>query len=348
MNDGNDLLRSILRTSQQRPVASSPQSSFLLPFLPPIKPAISPVQSAFLRLKKNLELNDSFQETITQNHTAVREALERFGLKTKLIGSLQRDTKIQPRPDDQFDIDILVEMGSFYGWTTPGFGTSPKDAISTLKALLSQNKVYKSMNPKEDEPTVLFRYENGVKVELVPAYVDRIGYSPNGVRHFPVGRAYWVSKNGIWELADYDYDAEYISTKNRECNGWLIPTIKMLKAMKRIHFPEMSSIYLEILAVEIISFRITLRKILGLNISYPDLIREFFNGITPVSISAFKKIPNSHTPGISLNFLSYLRIPNTFEAIRALCNGIHSLDQNNQLKYWKYLFGDPFTLEDTE
>ena len=71
----------------------------------------------FSKLKQNLEPNPSFDQTIQTRHAAVRSALENKGAAikdTKLIGSLQRKTRIQPRIGEKFDIDILVVLGKFY------------------------------------------------------------------------------------------------------------------------------------------------------------------------------------------------------------------------------------------
>jgi Second Messenger Oligonucleotide or Dinucleotide Synthetase domain len=73
----------------------------------------------FLKLKTNLELTPSFDQVVQTRHAAVQSALENTGAairEMKLIGSLQRQTRIQPRQNDPFDINILVVLGSFYNW----------------------------------------------------------------------------------------------------------------------------------------------------------------------------------------------------------------------------------------
>ena len=60
----------------------------------------------FLKLKENLELSPSFDQIVQVRHSAVRSALENKAAAirdTKLIGSLQRKTRIQPRQGEQFD-----------------------------------------------------------------------------------------------------------------------------------------------------------------------------------------------------------------------------------------------------
>ncbi len=63
------------------------------------------INSALQNLKTKLELNPSFNTIIQQKHNAVRSVVENkiSGARTKLIGSLQKNTRIQPKTDDLFD-----------------------------------------------------------------------------------------------------------------------------------------------------------------------------------------------------------------------------------------------------
>ncbi len=136
---------------------------------------------------------------------------------------------------------MLVVLGQFDYWAEPGKGTTKEKAMDSVQEAVKQAERYAKKNPERDNPTVTFTYENGVKVELVPAYVDNIGKKSNGAEHTPKGRAYWVPSRTGWQLADYEYEAEEISKANAACNGMLIPIVKMLKAAKREHFPSMKS-----------------------------------------------------------------------------------------------------------
>lgn len=348
INNKNILVSSLLQdqwSSSHHPTKSFSDLLKAIQSLPPIKP-IAPVKSAFIRLKSNLELSDTFQSTITQHHSSVRNVMEKAGPKTKLIGSLQRKTRIHPRNNDQFDIDILVIMGGFTGWSTAGYGgVLTSDATWHVNHLLSQNGVYRNKNPKTDDPTVLFYYDSDVKVELVPAFLDNVGYSHEGIPHAPIGRAYWVPKDGKWELADYDYDAAYISVMNDFCEDYLIPTIKMLKAIKNIHFPNLNSMYLEILATEIIPSRVSFRKNAGMEVSYPSLITDFFNIASNYKFFFAKQLPGSLTPPISPDISTSINLPIKFKKISTYISEISRLSQTDQLIYWKKLFGEHFTLE---
>ena len=134
------------------------------------------------------------------------------------------------------------------------------------------------MGPKVDEPAIVFDYKDGIKIELVPAYEDLIGFCPDSTSCYPAGRGYLGSQRGKVVHTDYDYDAEQITTFNKLSDGYLIPTIKMLKAIKRRFFPKMKSFHLEVLATRVIPRLILLCKQKGYTISYHELVASFSAG----------------------------------------------------------------------
>jgi hypothetical protein len=192
----------------------------------------------FLKLKSNLELNPELEKTISARHNAVRDYLKNNNPEvkdTKLIGSLQRRTRIHPGKEGKIDIDILVIMGEFDHWTQVG-GITPQLALSKVYNTLSESDRYGKKEPTLDAPTVSLSYEDDIEVQLVPAYIDNIGHDKFGRSTEPKGRGYWVVKNGEWELADYDHEAEFITKCNEACAGHLVPMIKILKSIKRNYF----------------------------------------------------------------------------------------------------------------
>lgn len=295
------------------------------------------ISQAFSEFKSRLELSESFQKKMITHHNAIRNWIESYDpkIKTQLIGSLQRNTRIQPRLNDTFDIDILVILGEFHK-TTDESGVSPSDAIDKVYEIMKEHGTYKKMDPSKDYPTVYIEYSDGTKVELVPAYKDFI--------YEPKGRGYRIPKSySEWISADYDYDAEYISRKNKETDGYLIPTIKMLKAAKRNLFPEMKSYHLEILAADIIYLMVNYLKSEGYQLSYPTLIYSFFL-IGKDEIKNSVKIPGSK----SLNADSYLnkkekaQLSDKFKRICNYCTYFIKDDGKEAIEKWRKLFGDPF------
>lgn len=303
------------------------------------------IPEAFQKLRSNLELNDTFDALVQQRHNAVRSVIENNTgtSNTKLIGSLQRKTRIQPKQDGRFDIDILVILGSFYNWLPPGTpgGVTPAAAMQTLHEAVRESDRYNAMGPQQDQPTVSFEYSDKTKVELVPAYIDQIGQSANGIAHSPKGRAYWIPKNGQWILADYDHDASHITTANDSSDGYLIPAIKMLKAIKREHFPAMDSFHLELVVANWVPAIVNAYKSKSLSLSYPILITDFFR-YAKDSLATQVKAPGSHTPHCSLDLVTHGTVSQKFEAIKNFCNSIQTKSETEQMKDWRVLFGDAF------
>lgn len=308
----------------------------------PISPVTSPnVNGAFREFKQRLELREGFDDLIQQKHNAVQSVLTHLGYKAKLIGSLQRSTKIHPLEKGDFDIDILVEYGSFYGWQPVG-GVSAGAAMSQLKKDISTSDRYDSMDPQADQPTVVFEYKDEVVVELVPAYKNMVGYSPTGEVVAEKERGYWVPKEGRWVFADYDYDAAFISAVNSGYDEMLIPVIKMLKAAKRTHFNDIVSFHLEILVTRIIPEVFADYKKRGIQASYPSLISTFFH-----KAQAYLDSPiglyGSHTPPLSLDAAAQAKVGRMLIALAGYCDRISSqTSEAEKIKMWRVVFGDPF------
>lgn len=297
------------------------------------------VTDAFKEFKSSLGLNKTFQAEITTHHNAVRSWVESFdsNIETKLIGSLskQKQTKIQPLEGSEFDIDILVVLGKFYGFTNDGI--SPADAMNKLEGIISYHESYQKMGPETDSPTITFNYSNGVKVELVPAYRDFVGEKD------PKGRGYYIPMNNKWVLADYDFDADFISKMNTDSDGYLIPIIKMLKAAKRNIFPDMKSYHLEVLTANLIPQIVNYLKEKGEPLSYPLLIYGFFL-CAQEQIKEETIVSGSKSPPADRYMVPPLKqvLANFFKKISDHCKNLLSKDDSSAIEGWRLIFGDPF------
>jgi len=304
------------------------------------------ISEAFSEFKSRLELSKSFQEKITVHHNAIREWIESYNpkIETKLIGSLQRKTRIQPRSNDTFDIDILVILGSFERWVSSG-GIAPRDALDKVEDIISKHETYDKMGPETDSSTIIINYADNTKVELVPAYIDNIGQYTDRTPALPKGRGYWIPKRNRWALADYDYDAEYISKKNEETDRYLVPTIKMLKAAKRNLFPIMKSYHLEVLAVNIIPSIVSYLKNNGYQTSYPFLIYSFFL-MAKDEIIKSARIPDSKSPNADeyLDHNAKYRLSEMLKKISDYCESLGKLSGREAIGGWRELFGEPFPI----
>jgi hypothetical protein len=295
----------------------------------------------FQTLRSRLELNETTQERVSGNHRGVRSAIENIdpNVKTRLIGSLGRSTNIQPRENAPLDIDILVILGEFDRWLPTGSGISAQDALNHLQNVVESSDRYSGYAPKQDAPTVSFSYADGTRIELVPAYIDNIGVGTNGELVPPKGRGYWVPKKGRWEHADYDYEQEFITRKNKEAGEMLVPAMKMIKAIKREHFPTMGSFQLDILASHLIPSIVTAMNQQGTQKSYPGILRLFF-ALAPQQLSSNLTIPGSNSAAIENN--SYLTAVATAKMLE-LAAYIERIYQattiQDQIHGWKVVFG---------
>lgn len=301
----------------------------------------------FSRLKANLELTQSFDVLVQQRHNAVRSYIENQHMSvvdTKLIGSIKRKTRIPPIPNANLDIDVLVIMGSFHQWLPVGApnGVTANKALVDLHNTIKVSDRYGAMNPQVVSPTITVEYADKTVVEFVPAYIDQVGTSPNGISHTPKGRAYWIPKDGKWEIADYDYDASYISEQNVLSEGWLIPTIKMLKAIKRLYFSQMRSFQLDIIAASVIPIAVASKKQYGVPLSYAKLINDFFS-YAPLYLDTATRIPGSLSPAISLSASEAAALKDAFQKIKAYIDSFTSMPQESkQVEGWRTLFGEVF------
>ncbi len=262
------------------------------------------IEDTFQKLKSKLELSDTFQKTISRMQSAISSVVDNnhAGVKSiKLIGSVGRKTRIQPPPGTTFDIDMLVIFGEFDRWVPNGQGISKEKALEDLHTAVTTADRYAKKNPDIDSPTVTIEYENDVKIELVPAWLDNIGKGPNGgPEHTPKGRAYWVPSRTGWQLADYDYEAAYITQTNADCGGCLIPTVKMLKAAKREHFALMKSYHLEVITAQLLPGIIARAKDRNMAVTYPVLVAEMLYQLRE-QIDKSWSVPGSLSPALTID-----------------------------------------------
>ena len=300
----------------------------------------------FLTLKSNLELSSTFAKSIETRHNAIRAYLGNNHPEykdSKLIGSLQRKTRIHPGQGGKFDIDIIVVVGSCYGWVPVG-GVHPQEALDKLHQTILDSDLYAQKNPIQDAPTVTLTYDDGIQIQLVPALIDMAGHDQWGNQLGSIGRGYWVVKNGTWQMADYDHEAEYITEQNELSFGYLVPVIKMLKAVKRIYFPELESFPLEIIAANIITLSVLIKKTNNTPIHYRDLVLEFFEQ-APIQFLSPIKIPNSKSAPIILDAVTIASLTNKFNKIASHIRVINTISaETKSAEAWRLLFGEHFPL----
>lgn len=308
------------------------------------------IEDTFLKLKSNLELTQTFQDTISRSYNAVKAVVENNhnGVKRVVqIGSVGRKTRIQPTPgtNASFDIDMLVVLGEFDRWVPKGQGISKEMAMESVESAVKSAQRYASKNPERDNPTVTFAYENGVTIELVPAYIDKIGKMPDGgPTYTPAGRAFWVPSRTGWQLADYEYEAAEITRVNGVCNGMLIPAVKMLKAAKRKHFPSMSSYHLEVIASQKIPDIIKTYEKQGVAATYPKIVASMLFHLDGWLDQEWN-IPGSLSPTFSVPASAKAELQRDEGWLRKTVGNAYNAKTDAEARQlWKLIFPDELPL----
>lgn len=291
-----------------------------------------------------MELDPTLAESVSTRHTAIRTYLQNNHPSfkdSKLIGSVARKTRIRPGSGKKFDIDILVIAGENNGWVASG-GITPQAIFDQLYTTVNGSVRYGGMNPYQDAPTVTVTYADEIQAQLVPALIDMVGKDQWGNELGSVGRGYWVVKNGMWHMADYDYEAEYISKQNDASSGYLVPAIKMLKAIKQKYFPELDSFPLEILAANNIPLSVIVKKSNNNPVFYHDLLQDFFTD-APAQLSNPIKIFGSKSAPIVLDPDKVQRLTKTFVTIANYIRAINAApQQGTKVEMWRELIPDHF------
>lgn len=236
----------------------------------------------------------------------------------------------------------MVVLGEFYRWVETG-GVKPKDALDKLENVVSENSVYQRIGVEQDSPAIMLEYSDNITVELIPAYVDQIGEYSDGTQIPPKGRGYWIPRNNKWIIADYDYDAEYVTKQNKLCDEMLVPAIKMLKSAKRHLFSGMKSYHLEVLTSSLVPAIVEYFQQRNQSISYPSLIYSFFL-CAKDNVLAFKKLPGSKSSILDADLTQDRRreLADIFLKIAAYCEKILNLDGKEGIEAWQKVFGEPF------
>lgn len=293
---------------------------------------------AFDEFLGRLELDSSYDQAVQAHHRAVRAAVTAVipYARTQLIGSLQRRTRIDPRRGlEGFDIDILVELGSFSGFAS--YGVTTATALTQMRSTV-RGTSYSRMRPTVDAPTVVLdKYSDGSIVEIVPAYRD-------GTNYFPVwGRAYWVPGSGGWVCADYDYDAEQISLINGQSAGRLVRAIKLAKAWNQEQGAGLKGYHLEVILAKWIPLLIQGRSALGLaSLGWPDFLPYVLHAIAySLRVDRGLRIDGSYSAPADAYLSEAGRVRAAAEADRAarLADSGRVLDDHGA---WRTIFGDRF------
>jgi Second Messenger Oligonucleotide or Dinucleotide Synthetase domain len=306
---------------------------------------VTSVNEAFAELLQRIELNTSRVTLASQRYNAVKSTIERnlIGKVVRQIGSFQRKTKIRPTDlSDRLDMDALVSFGPFFAYATPGKGVTPDFALTTVRNALSSNEIYRVMPQQQEHPVVRLEYADQMSIELVPAFEDHTG---NRLHRMGEAACYIVGTPlGIWKPADYDFDADLISSLNKIAKGKLIPTIKLVKAYFRGRGVPLCSFHSEILVANVVPAIVTTWEAKHYTFGYHHLLAGFLSRAATI-VTRPVALQDSFSPPVDSDLSeSTLSQISTFLAKRAevawqLCKNTVTQDS---ISGWREFFGEPF------
>lgn len=307
--------------------------------------AFSTVTEAFEELLRRIELNPARVAAASQRYNAVKATIEGAlpGKIVSQIGSFQRKTKIRPADlGDGLDIDVVVSFKRFTEYATGGNGVSPEGALETVRRALTSNETYRVMAPEKDHPVVTLKYADGMLIELIPAFKDGTGAYPHPGSTY---ECYVIgTTSGVWEPADYDYDAAVISALNGITSKKLIPCIKLVKAYFRNVKMPLKSFHTELLVATIVPHIIAEWDGKQYSYGYEFLLAQFLRDASKILTNPVQ-LAGSYSPPINSN-LTQLSLASLGTWLQGRADEAWRLaqlsDKAQALVGWRDFFGDPF------
>jgi hypothetical protein len=214
------------------------------------------IQQSFLLLKKNLEISDLQETTVSTRQKAIRGVIESglTVLDSFLTGSYARKTMIAPLKEA--DVDIFVVLNSQYFHRYQGQNGGPAGLLDLVKSTLKKTYT-RTPDISRNGQAVSIRFED-FEVDVIPGF-DRQGGGyliPN-------------STTRSWLSTDPKRHVEIMSAENLAHDGQLVPLIKMVKGWNKGIDKYFRSFHLEVLALEILH---------GVKISdFPSGVRYYFD-----------------------------------------------------------------------
>jgi len=303
---------------------------------------VTSVDESFKELLRRIELNRSRVALASERYNAVKATVEAAlpGKTLRQIGSFQRKTKIKPVDlSDQLDIDVVVSFGRFYAYATnPTEGVTPDKALNIVREGLRWNETYRVMPQRQDHPAIRIEYADGVAIEFVPAYEDLTGQHSHGLS----GPACYIvgASPYTWVAADYDYDAQIISSLNAVSEEKLVPMIKLAKSYFRNVTVPLKSFHTEILVANVVPPLISEWKAKRYSYGYQHLVAAFLGQVSKI-ITIPASLPGSFSPPMDSG-LSSTTLLSASAFLAARSEAAWRLCATNTTAGWREFFGQPF------
>ncbi len=184
---------------------------------------------------------------------------ESYTLHSLYVGSYGRGTAIQGFSDLDMIFRLPYQLYEQYNnHTWNGQSALLQEVRKSIK------KTYYSTKIGADGQVIQVDFSNKITFEIVPAFINKRG-------RFTYPDA---NKGGKWRITDPKPEIEAIRTRNKDCNGNLIPLCRMMRAWKSNWGVPMGGLLIDTLAYQFIKSW----KHRGESYYYYDFMcRDFFN-----------------------------------------------------------------------
>ena len=214
---------------------------------------MSYVNDAFQNLKSNLEITKTESRIAQTRHKLIREHVESSWQLVNhfLTGSYDRQTKTKKLKD--VDIFVVIDPEGPQASLANGSGTA---AISALRNVLTER--WDDLDVDDNVVRINYQGEEVTSYEIAPVFKRN-------------GNGYRMPNGAAWMNTDPQKHATLVTAKNKECDGKLVPFVKMVKGINReAGDPIHPSFLLEVMALELV---------LPPFGRYPDEIRFFLASV---------------------------------------------------------------------
>lgn len=190
------------------------------------------IAQGFLQFRKNLEITDLQESTVSSRQQSVRSAVDdgMMVLDSFLTGSYRRSTMI--RPLTEADVDIFVVLSSKH-YEKNGQSNLLRELRTVLRKKYTKTP---EISPNGQAVTITF---TDFRVDVVPSFNRK-------------GGGYLIpdATQNRWVGTDPKRHVEIWTARNKQHTGNLVPMIKMLKAWNKSR-KVFRSFHLEVLALSV-------------------------------------------------------------------------------------------------
>lgn len=288
------------------------------------------IANLFSSFCSKLKINDSAKETMQQRYYQITKRLniEFYGsisetLHTFYAGSHGRGTDIYTS-----DIDIVAVLPNEVYWKYDSYQNNGQSALlQEVKNALK--KTYSSSDISGDGQVIVIQFSDGMKFEIVPAFLNRDGQS----------YTYPDSNNGgSWRVMHPKEEISAFNIMNDKCNGNLKELCKMVREWNSINNVLMPGVLIDVTCYKFIeNYEYNQKSFLY----YDYMTRDYFKYLYENADQSYWCMPNSNWH-VSKKYTFKSDAKKAYElALKAIEDSNKGLDWS-ATNEWKEIYGTKF------